>query len=95
MSRRTDAGHATLELALTATTVTLVLAGAAWLVRAEWKRGQCAYVVFERTHARLTGRPPLARASVAVRLAEDDGGVTGEADCGEARERVRLPKLEN
>ena len=74
--------------------VVLAILGSASLFQAEWHRAQCAYLVFETTHAQLTGRkPPFSQ--VHVQILESDNDFTGEARCGQARERVSLPKLEN
>jgi hypothetical protein len=86
-------GQVLLELVFSAAGVALVLAGAGWVLRAEWQRARCAYVVFERTHERLVGLPEQG-VSVSVRVSERPGSVLGEGRCGGANERVEMAKLE-
>ena len=57
-------------------------------------KSQCAYFVFEKTHAHLIGAVPT-RVSVPIQIHESSFQVTGEGKCGRAVERVDLPKLES
>ena len=82
-----------MELVLSAAGVALVLAGAGWVLKAEWQRARCAHLVFERTHERLVGVPERG-ISISVRVSEDASSVQGEGICGDAVERVEMRKLE-
>ena len=86
-------GQALVELLLSSTLVMLCIAGSGWLFKLEWDRARCAYVVFEKTHAKVVGASdPEPRVFVA--LEESEAGVSGSARCGQAREEVSLPHLE-
>lgn len=87
-------GQAHIELALSAAMVSLAIVGAGWVLKAQWERSKCAYLVFETTHARVAGHP-LPPASIRVILSEDEQAVEGSALCGQASESIRLPKLEH
>lgn len=87
-----DNGQATLELILSSALVILTLTGSGWLLKAQWERSKCAYLVFEATHARLSGRP-FALSRVQVRISEDESAVRGEGVCGGSVEKVVLPRL--
>lgn len=92
-----EAGQATLELVLSSALVIVALSGAGWLLKAQWERSRCAYLVFEATHARLTGRlfvlPEAKFGRIEIGFAEDGQFIQGEASCGSGSEKVRLPKL--
>lgn len=85
-------GQALVELVASATGVVLALSGASWVLRTEWDRARCAYLVFERAHERLVGLPG---GMGKVNVFEDDDAVRGEAKCGSAVERVELRRLES
>jgi hypothetical protein len=73
--------------------VILTLSGAGWVLRAEWDRARCAYLVFEVTHSKLVGAPaPATPAPVSV--TDQGDSVVGHGVCGQSTETVRLPKLE-
>lgn len=88
-----ESGQVLIELVISAASVALVLAGAGWVLKAEWHRARCAHLVFERTHERLVGAPERG-VSVSVRVTEDPVSVRGEGLCGTAIEQVELRKLE-
>jgi hypothetical protein len=89
------AGQTTLELVMAAALATSALAGASLVLRAQWERGRCAHLVFERTRAALS-RGSRASSTFAgdVRIREDAEFVRGEGRCGGARESVALRKIE-
>ena len=88
-----EEGQAVLDLLITSTLIALTITGAGWVLRAQWDRARCAHLVFEKAHARLFGLGPGAL-SVGLRVADAGDAVEAEAQCGDARERVRLRKLE-
>ena len=88
-----QSGQAVLELTFSAGLVALTLAGAGWVLQAEWNRGRCAYLTFETTHARLVGRRPNATARQ-VETEENEREVRGEGRCGKIVEKVALRRLE-
>lgn len=88
-----QSGQTTLELSVTAALISITLVGAGWLIRAQWDRAKCAYLVFESTHATRAGR--LQKPSLLVSISTGDQEFTGVGLCGKARETVRLRKLEN
>jgi hypothetical protein len=88
-----DRGQSLVEFMVSATVASLVVAGTGWLLRAQWERGRCAYLVFEATHARRAGMPAPAGVR-RVRLRSDELRTTGEARCQDALEQVTLPGLE-
>ncbi len=93
VSKREAAGQVTLEFILSATLFAIAISGASWILKASWDRAQCAYLVFESTHARLTGRFTRQATKVRVQLAESPQAVQGIGQCGDHRERVWLLKL--
>lgn len=82
-----------IEFFFSTTLVVLVLSGTGWVLKAEWDRSRCAYLVFEATHAKRT-RSLTPRLSTWVRFDEDSELITGERICRNASEKVSLPKLE-
>ncbi len=92
-----EAGQTTIEFAISVGILVLSISGAGWLFYAKWQRAKCAYLVFEHTHARLTGVvsfPTLSALSKGIHLQEDELGVEGQGRCQDAMEKVRLRKLE-
>lgn len=90
-----SSGQATLELVVSAALISLTLIGSGWLLKAQWNRGRCAYLVFETAHARLTGRLEKGRpASVRIQVSESAEAVESLGECGQAREKITLPRLE-
>ena len=86
-------GQTLIEFVFSSALVVLTVAGAGFLFKAEWQRAKCAYVVFEKTHAKVVGSgDPVP--GVPVTFEETEDGVSGSALCGRAQERVSLPKLE-
>jgi len=92
-------GQSLVEFLLGLIPVTLVLAGAVILLKAQWDRIRCAHLVFEKTHEQMIkGETPLSGPigiSGDAIVAETPTGFIGKAVCGNSRERVELPKLEN
>jgi hypothetical protein len=96
--RDEESGQSTLEFSLSAAMLALVLSASGWLLRAEWDRGRCAYLVFEETHARLIGarlRESGFGSRSGVTIEETSQEVRGSGRCGGATELVALPKLES
>lgn len=98
-------GQATLELLISSTVLTVLVAGAGWIIKAEWDRGKCAYLVFEKTHAELTEedegeesqlRPLSSLVSKAseIQITDTTEEVAGAGHCGGASETLHLRKLE-
>ena len=92
-----QSGQSVIEFLLSSGLLILVLAGSGWLLKLHWERSKCAYLVFEKTHARLNGvqRPTLA-SDLTVAISESPTGVTGESLCapGALPELIRLKKLQ-
>jgi hypothetical protein len=80
------------EFVLSLMLAIIASAGAAGLLREEWERTRCAYLTFEATHARLVGSSAMQDAR--VRIEDGVRSVRGTGYCGNARERVELPRLE-
>lgn len=86
-----------LDLVFAITTVVLTLSGAGWLLKVEWDQGRCAYIVFEQTHANVSGSAPLPLSGSyggSVRIDSQPDSVQGSADCGGSSEQVSLPRLD-
>src|SRR5689334_4354782 len=90
---RRSSGQALLEFIFLSILVCVTFLSVGALLRDEWKKCQCAYVVFERTHAYLTGRQNILSAP-GVKVLELEDRVEGIGRCGRALERVELPILE-
>ena len=72
-----------------------LISGAGALAGAQWRRTQCAYLVFEQTHAaRLGRRAPSIGMPSGFRIIRGPDGIRGQARCGDALEEVFLPWLE-
>jgi hypothetical protein len=95
-----EQGQSLVELLVSISTVAITLGAAGWLLKVEWDRGKCAYVVFEKTHARVAHAgfyglsDPTALLSAPVSIQDRPDSVQGDARCGASVESVRLPKLE-
>jgi hypothetical protein len=89
----TESGQATLEFSVSATLIALVLTGAGWILKVNWERAQCAYLVFETTHARVMGRIEPRQSQVQVLITESPSSIQGEGKCGDHTERVVMQKL--
>lgn len=70
--------------------VTLVLGGAGML-RAQWQRARCAYLVFEFAHAARIGARPSLREPSGLRTVREAEWIETRARCGSGEEVVRLP----
>ena len=93
-----NCGQSLIELLIGTSMMMLTLVGSGWLLHAGWDRSRCAYFVFEAAHARRAERrlfqTPIGIPN-GVRVSEDPSGqITGQADCNDASEGVRLPPLE-
>lgn len=96
MPQGNEDGQALLELTLGGALLILSLTGATWLLRLEWRRLQCAHLVFEATRGALRDEaPPRDRPEVRIRITASGEEVTGEGKCGNLRERVGLRRLEH
>ena len=99
-ARNPECGQALVEFAGACALLLATLLGCGSLLMAEWNRTRCAYLAFETAHALLTGRHPpkpvsqipSLRLSASVREHRD--AVEVVQHCGQARETVRLPRLE-
>ena len=90
----TESGQVTLELVVSFSLLSLVLAGAGWLLKLELDRARCAYLVFESAHARLSGRSgPEPR--IEIQVSESEASVKAVGRCGSGALTVELPKLES
>ncbi|MCM2323987.1 MAG: hypothetical protein NDJ90_12070 [Oligoflexia bacterium] len=89
----TNSGQALLEFVLSSLWVGAALGATVALFETEWRGTRCAYQVFEKAHARLTGTRELP-GSGWIRLEESPREVIATASCGRIRQRVRLPRLE-
>ncbi len=89
-----ESGQALVEFTFGSLLAALTMFGAGLILRSEFHRTQCAYGVFEKTHAALVGlRDPLPEFNATV--ATDTAQAQGEAECGKAHEKVVLPALES
>lgn len=87
-----------IELAVSSILVAITLSGSGWLLQAEWQRGRCAYLVFEKAHGRLVGAPasPLGDGpGTRIVISEDSSSVRGDGQCQDAHEQTGFNKLEN
>ena len=87
-----EKGQAVLDLAFSAAIVASVLAMVGVLLNTQWQQLSCSYLVFESTHAKLTGRR-LPKGSRKMRFTESDHAIEGSARCGSIQLSVSLPKL--
>lgn len=97
MRRLNELGQTTVELIASLSTVVLTITAAGWLMKVEWDRGKCAYIVFEKTHAQAThSLPPLFTwgSDMPVQVQNVPGGTEGTGICGQSAERVSLPQLD-
>jgi hypothetical protein len=104
---RGEKGQTTVELLTSASLLMITISGVGWLFKAEWQRGECAYFVFEKTHAALISSSSdssgslnspleLLSSSSAVPVQIEDGPeqTRGFSFCRGTLESVTLPKLE-
>lgn len=88
-------GQALTELTFLTCAVFFVSAGVAKLLWLHWKRTECSYLVFETTHAHVTGRPKhKGSTQVHLQPLSQTQGIQGTAECGQHTEIVQLPELE-
>ena len=101
-----DQGQSLIEFIIFVIPVVLMLVLVAKLFGSEWSRAQCAYLVFEKTHAKRIGKPNLQlpisvpfflqnSLNVHIHVEEKKDRWRGIGKCGDVREEVDLPKLEN
>jgi hypothetical protein len=86
-------GQVLAEFAFFSLVAAVVVGEAGLLIQAEWYRSQCAYLTFEATHARLTGRHGV-RSHFDIQIVETADRIQGVGHCGNAVEKVELPVLE-
>ena len=85
------AGQALVEFALCSIIACIATVGAAWSVADAWNRAECAYLVFETTHARLTGRF-APQSNRLIQIHDMENQISGEAQCGRLREKCGSSK---
>jgi hypothetical protein len=90
---QSEIGQTTIELLATVSLLVTTLAGMGYLFKAEWERGHCAYLAFEKTHAVAMGALPFSLVS-SVLIADLPDSVRGTAFCGGSPEMISIPKLE-
>jgi hypothetical protein len=86
-----------LELLFSLITVVITITAAGWMLKFEWDKGQCAYIVFERTHAQIADSTPPSSPwgeQFPVQIEDRPDSTEGTALCGQSSESVTLPKLE-
>jgi hypothetical protein len=94
---RNENGQSTLEFLTSASLLMITVTGVGWLFKAEWERGKCAYLVFEKTHAAVTGAPSLDFSldkDTFIQIQDQPDGKKGIAFCKGTPETVSIPKLE-
>ena len=94
-----ERGQTLIELLYSLSTVVLSITAAGWLLKIEWDRGRCAYVVFEQTHAQVSNSPPISVGQdyggpIQVQTQASQDSVDGTAQCGQSSETVSLPQLD-
>ncbi len=88
-----ERGQALIEFCLGSFIAGIALVGSGLILRAEFNRAQCAYAVFEKTHAALIGgMDPLPLFHAVI---QREPNVVGRALCGRAHEEVALPEIES
>ncbi len=80
------------EFCLSLIPVIAMISGVSMLWGSEWRRVRCAHDAFKKTHAELIGIQTHRLSG--VRVAQDQYGVQGEAQCGTMIEKVTLPWLD-
>jgi hypothetical protein len=92
---RNELGQTTFELLASASLLMITVSGMGYLFKAEWDRGKCAYLVFEKTHAAAVGSSGLfSPTSSLVQTTDFPDSVKGVALCQGTPETVNIPKLE-
>ncbi len=79
-------GQSLVEFSLSALVLVTFLVACSFVLKAQWDRAKCAYIVFEKTHQRV------------IRERSDRSrpyGVRGRGLCGGVEERVDLPWIES
>lgn len=92
-SRACQAGQVFVEFVLCLVIAVLAVVAAARVFQAHWRRSQCAYFLFERTHASLVGGSSF-NSRFDVKILDLDDRVLGILQCEEEIQRVEFPKLE-
>ncbi len=87
-------GQALIEFVFSLVIGTPFLGLVGFLIWSQWNRAKCAYLVFDAVHSQLIGQTRLHRPRF-IEVGEDEISVFGIGRCGQAFERVRLPKLES
>jgi hypothetical protein len=87
-------GQTTVEFVLGSSLLFIAITGAGWVLKASWDRAQCAYLVFENTHAKVTGRS-VSQSPIRIRFSENPQFVEGSGRCGFFHESVQIRKLVN
>lgn len=95
--RLTDSGQSAVELLASISTVVVAVSVAGFMLKVEWDRGKCAYIVFEKTHAQVANSlPPLNPwgGEVPVQVQNLPDSAEGNGLCGQSTEAVSLPQLD-
>jgi hypothetical protein len=93
-THRNEMGQTTVELLVSTSLLVIAVSGMGYLFKAEWDRGKCAYLVFEKTHAAVTsGSAPESQDSQ-VQTEDLPDSVRGVALCRGTPEIISIPKLE-
>jgi uncharacterized protein (UPF0333 family) len=99
MIMKRDSGQALLEFAICVPIAVVAVGATVLLLRTEWNRTQCAHRAFLAAHRALrTQESPLqeARSLLSrVQIEKSEVGITAQAICGSAVEKVQLPDLEH
>jgi hypothetical protein len=92
-----EVGQTTFELLASASLLMITVSGMGYLFKAEWDRGKCAYLVFEKTHAAAMNPSQSDFFSVGSVVQTEDlpDSVKGIALCHGSPEIVSIPKLES
>jgi hypothetical protein len=97
-------GQALIELLGSLSLLVLAVTGGGTLLKTEWNRLKCAYLVFEIGHQKLTQEANDADSGRSVRIDYENGlvnvqvqgeGILASAQCGQSHESVKLPNLEH
>ena len=91
---RNDSGQTLIELLISSALITLTVTGAGWVLHAEWNRAKCEYLVFQKTRQGLNRLSGVSSNNPSVLLTDNGSEITGEGQCGDAVETVRLNRLE-
>ena len=85
-------GQSLLEFSIASLVLFSFFVSVTAVLKLQWHRAQCAYLVFEKTHLALIRASAQSISGSGVLLGED--GVQGRGYCGGVLERVDLPWLE-